>query len=73
MKGKVLSNEVVQVFNEFTEAISIFSQRTYDSLNPLDKVSYLYQFGKYSICSGPFSCIWFLCVYKFMSLQLKIS
>jgi len=37
VKGKVLSNEVVQVFNEFSEAISIFSQRTYDSLNPLDK------------------------------------
>ena len=38
MKGKALSHEVVQIFEEFTESVSIFQHRTYDTLNPVDKV-----------------------------------
>ena len=38
IKGKVLSHDVIQIYNEFMESVAVFSQRTYDSLNPVDKV-----------------------------------
>ena len=38
VKGKALSHDVVQVFDEFTEAVAVFANRTYDTLNPLEKV-----------------------------------
>ena len=80
MKGKVLSHSVVQIFTEFTESISIFSQRTYDCLNPLDKVS-LYVWAAVclvdflSVCFGLlFTSYWqFILPLKFIHFQFMIS
>ena len=36
IKGKMLSSQVVQVFEEFQELYNLFTERTYDSLDPQD-------------------------------------
>ena len=36
IKGKMLSSQVVQVFEEFQELYKLFTERTYDSLDPQD-------------------------------------
>ena len=39
IKGKMLSSQVVQIFEEFNELYKVFTERSYDSLDPLDDVS----------------------------------
>lgn len=36
IKGKMLSSQVIQVFDEFNELYKLFTERTYDSLDPSD-------------------------------------
>lgn len=38
IKGKMLSSQVVQIFEEFNELYKVFTERSYDSLDPLDEV-----------------------------------
>ena len=38
-KGKMLSTQVVQIFDEFNDHYKIFNERTYDSLDTNDDVS----------------------------------
>ena len=38
IKGKMLSSQVVQIFEEFNELYKLFTERSYDSLDPLDEV-----------------------------------
>jgi dynein heavy chain len=40
IKGKVLSQQVVQIFDEFNEEYKVFTERTYDSLDPNGQVCY---------------------------------
>ncbi|XP_077869744.1 dynein beta chain, ciliary-like [Saccoglossus kowalevskii] len=37
MKGRMLSAQVVQIFEEFQEYVKVFSERTYDALDPNTK------------------------------------
>ena len=39
IKGKMLSAQVVQIFEEFNELYKVFTERSYDSLDPLDEVN----------------------------------
>lgn len=39
IKGRVLSEQVVGIFGEFQERYTLFTQRTYDSLDPNSHVS----------------------------------
>ena len=39
IKGKMLSAQVVQIFEEFNEVYKVFTERSYDSLDPLDEVN----------------------------------
>lgn len=38
IKGKVLSHQVVEIFNEFNELYAMFGNRTYDGLDATNKV-----------------------------------
>ena len=38
IKGKMLSHQVVEIFTEFNEIFSVFGNRTYDGLDPTNKV-----------------------------------
>ena len=38
IKGKVLSTQTIQIFEEFNELYKVFTERTYDALDPSDKV-----------------------------------
>lgn len=38
MKGRILSHDVVQIFTEFQEYFIVFSNSTYDSMDPNEKV-----------------------------------
>ena len=40
MKGRILSHDVVQIFNEFTEYFAVFANSTYNALDPLSKVRF---------------------------------
>ncbi|XP_031560727.1 dynein beta chain, ciliary-like, partial [Actinia tenebrosa] len=37
IKGKVLSHQVVEIFNEFNELYAMFGNRTYDGLDATNK------------------------------------
>lgn len=41
IKGRVLSEHVVGIFEEFQEHYTVFTQRTYDSLDPNSHVSFV--------------------------------
>lgn len=41
IKGKMLSHQVVEIFGEFSEIFAVFGNRTYDGLDPTNKVYYL--------------------------------
>lgn len=41
IKGKMLSHQVVQIFQEFMEYFGVFGNRTYDGLDATNKVCYL--------------------------------
>lgn len=41
IKGKMLSHQVVEIFGEFNEIFAVFGNRTYDGLDPTNKVYYL--------------------------------
>ena len=38
IKGKMLSHQVVEIFTEFNEIFAVFGNRTYDGLDPTNKV-----------------------------------
>ena len=38
IKGKMLSHQVVEIFEEFTEYFAVFGNRTYDGLDATNKV-----------------------------------
>lgn len=38
MKGKMLSAQTVQIFEEFNELYKVFTERSYDALDPQDQV-----------------------------------
>jgi len=38
IKGKVLSHQVVEIFNEFNELYAMFGNKTYDGLDATNKV-----------------------------------
>lgn len=38
IKGKMLSHQVVEIFAEFSEIFSVFGNRTYDGLDPTNRV-----------------------------------
>ena len=42
VKGKMLSQQVVQVFEEFNEQFKVFTERSYDALDPSGTVSNLH-------------------------------
>lgn len=41
IKGRTLSQQVVQIYNEFTECMLVFTNTTYDTLDINNKVCYL--------------------------------
>ena len=46
IKGKMLSQQVVQLFEEFNEQFKVFTTKDYDSLDPNQSVS-IYEHGKH--------------------------
>ena len=38
IKGKMLSTQTVQIFDEFNELYKVFTERSYDALDPQDMV-----------------------------------
>lgn len=40
IKGKMLSAQVTQIFEQFQETYKVFSERNYDSLDPNSQVCY---------------------------------
>ena len=42
IKGKVLSHQVVEIFNEFNDLYAMFGNKTYDGLDATNKVSQLH-------------------------------
>lgn len=56
IKGKRLSALVVQIFEEFNELYKVFTEKSYDSLDPQDNVSsvesYLSLVFKYSLLTS---------------------
>ena len=38
IKGKMLSHQVVEIFEEFSECFAVFGNRTYDGLDATNKV-----------------------------------
>ena len=59
IKGKMLSSQVVQIFEEFNELYKVFTERSYDSLDPLDEVSELFKYCQLKV---------FFCQHKIYSL-----
>ena len=55
IKGKMLSSQVVQIFDEFNELYKVFTERSYDSLDPLDEVCRV-PIGKFlvTLCSSDY-------------------
>ena len=43
IKGKMLSHQVVEIFAEFSEIFSVFGNRTYDGLDPTNRVRGVFQ------------------------------
>ncbi len=41
IKGKMLSSQVVHIFEQFNDQYKVFTERSYDSLDPLDEVCFL--------------------------------
>ena len=41
IKGKVLSQQVVDIFEQFQAQYKVFTEATYDCLNPNDPVSHI--------------------------------
>ena len=37
-KGKMLSTQVINIFDEFNDHYKVFNERSYDALDPLDEV-----------------------------------
>ena len=40
IKGKMLSAQVIHIFERFNETYKVFSEKSYDSLDPNSKVRY---------------------------------
>ena len=38
IKGKMLSHQVIEIFEEFSDCFAVFSNRTYDGLDSTNKV-----------------------------------
>ena len=45
IKGKILSSQTLQIFDEFNELYKVFQEKSYDCLDPKDKVCFTFKSG----------------------------
>ena len=70
IKGKMLSAQVVQIFEEFNELYKVFTERSYDSLDPLDEVNLAIILTGYAIITARKRSLRRSCFYTCLSVIL---